>query len=191
MPDPEKNFFDNSDAVIPGEVVFLQREAMGFDGNSVISLPSSFHPPLMTDLTIFATVCQDPGNDGYVVGKGVNDQIRDFGLYLRSTRRTIWLAYGSSNSTEGFRHILFFYNISLADGNCHSIAATIDSFSNRAVLYVDGEAVRIHSPLPGVPYFRPFVSAASCTSGLPLICLVSSLVLGPWELQGLESIVAY
>lgn len=133
---------------------------MGFDGTSVISLPSTSHPPLMTDLTIFATVCQDPGNNGYIVGKGVNDQIRDFGLYLRSSRETVWLAYGATDDAEGFRHIIFFYNVTVADGGCHSVAATIDSFSNRAVLYVDGEAVGIRAPLPGVPNFRPFVSEA-------------------------------
>ena len=134
---------------------------MSFDGDSVISLPSSFHPPLMTDLTIFAVVCQDPNNDGYVVGKGVNDQVRDFGLYLRSSRRTVWLTYGATDDTSGFRHILFFYNVTVADGNCHSVAATIDSFSNRAVLYIDGQAVGIHSSLPGIPNFRPFVSIST------------------------------
>ena len=72
----------------------------------------------MTDLTIFATVCQEAN---YVVGKGRNDQIRDFGLYLQSSRRTIWLAYGASNISEGFRHIIVFYNISLADGNCQQL----------------------------------------------------------------------
>lgn len=158
LPDPEKNFFDNPSATLPGGIIFLQRESMGFDGNSVVSLPSDSLPPLMTDLTIFATLCQDDLNDGYVVGKGINDQLRDFGLYLRSSRETIWLAYGATETSDGFRHFIFFYNITLADGRCHSIAATIDSFSDRAVLYVDGEAVRIHAPLPGVPDFRPYVS---------------------------------
>ena len=131
---------------------------MGFDGTSVIALPATSHPLLMTDLTIFATVCQDPGNNGYVVGKGINDQIRDFGLYLRSSKRTVWLAYGASDDADGFRHLIFFYNVSVADGDCHTVAATIDSFSNRAVLYIDGEAVGIRAPLPGVPNFRPNVS---------------------------------
>lgn len=131
---------------------------MGFDGTSVVSLPSNSNPPLMTDLTIFATVCQDPDNDGYLIGKGINDQIRDFGLYLRSSRRTMWLAYGATDDVQGFRHLIFFYNVTVADGDCHSIAATIDSYSNRAVLYIDGEAERIHAPLPGVPNFRPYVS---------------------------------
>ena len=158
VPGPDRNFLDNSAASIPGDVLFLQRDTMGFDGTSVVSVPANSHPPLMTDLTIFATVCQDPGNNGYVVGKGINDQIRDFGLYLRSSRETVWLAYGATDEADGFRHLIFFYNVSVADGNCHSVAATVDSFSNRAVLYVDGRAAGIHAPLPGVPNFRPYVS---------------------------------
>lgn len=157
VPTEEKNFFDNPGAAIPGEVVFLQRETMGFDGLSVVSLPSNTHPPLMTDLTIFATVCQTPGNDGYVVGKGISDRIRDFGLYLRSSRQTVWLAYGADGSNPGFRSFIYFYNVSVADGECHSVSAVIDSTSNRAVLYVDGVAIRIHAPLPSVPDFRPNV----------------------------------
>ena len=131
---------------------------MGFDGTSVISLPTTANPPLATDLTIFATVCQDVGNDGYVVGKGINDRMRDFGLYLRSTKQTVWLAYGADGTTPGFREILFFYNVTVADGNCHSVAAVIDSAANRAVLYIDGEAVGIRAPLPSVPEFRSYVS---------------------------------
>lgn len=132
---------------------------MGFDGISVVSLPSNTHPPLMTDLTIFATVCQEANNDGYVVGKGVSDRIRDFGLYLRSSKQTVWLAYGTNENTPGFRSLIFFYNVTVADGQCHSVAAVIDSSSNRAVLYVDGEAIRVHAPLPSVPNFRPNVSS--------------------------------
>lgn len=159
LPEPNKNFFDNPGAVIPGDIIFLQRDPMGFDGSSVVSLPSNTPPPLMTDLTIFATVCQADNNDGYVVGKGINDRIRDFGLYLRSSLRRVWIAYGSDGSSPGFRSFIYFYNVSLADGQCHSIAAVIDSASNRAVLYVDGEAIRIHAPLPSLPDFRPNVSS--------------------------------
>lgn len=138
--------------------MFLQQPTMGFDGSSVVSLPANSHPSLVTDLTIFATVCQDIGNDGYVVGKGVNDRMRDFGLYLRSSKRTIWLAYGAEGNTPGFREILFFYDVSVADGSCHTVSAVIDSASNRAVLYIDGKAVGLRSPLPSFPEFRPGVS---------------------------------
>lgn len=153
----EKNFFDNPGSTLPGEAVFLQREEMGFDGLSVVSLPSNEPPPLMTDLTIFAVVCQAEGNDGYIVGKGLNDRLRDFGLYFRNSRHTVWLAYGTDGLNPGFRSIIYFYNVSIADGQCHSVSAVIDSHSNRAVLYIDGQAVRIHAPLPSVPEFRPNV----------------------------------
>ena len=158
QPSYGKNYYDNPGGTIPGQVMFLQQNAMGFDGTSVISLPTSSNPPLATDLTIFATVCQDIGNDGYVIGKGINDRMRDFGLYLRSTKQTVWLAYGADGATPGFREILFFYNVTVADGGCHSVSAVIDSASNRAVLYIDGEAVGIRAPLPSVPEFRPNVS---------------------------------
>ncbi len=169
VPDQDKNLFDNPGALLAGEVVFLQRDSMGFDGMSVVSLPSNSQPSLMSDLTIFATICQSPNNDGYVVGKGINDRIRDFGLYLRSSRQTIWLAYGTDGNNPGFRSFIYFYNITLADGVCHSIGAVIDSTSNRAVLYIDGEAARVHAPLPSVPEFRPNVSSnhntvAKCSS---------------------------
>ena len=144
--------------------MFLQREEMGFDGLSVVSLPTSDTPTLESDLTIFAVVCQVAGNNGYVVGKGINDRIRDFGLYFRDSRNTVWLAYGTDGLNPGFRSIIYFYDISIADGSCHSVAAVIDSHSNRAVLYIDGEAVRIHSPLPSVPEFRSNVSC--CLSSL-------------------------
>ena len=167
QPDAEKNFFDNPGSALPGEAVFLQREEMGFDGLSVVSLPSSEAPPLMTDLTIFAVVCQAEGNDGYVVGKGINDRLRDFGLYFRSSRQTVWLAYGTDGLNPGFRSIIYFYNISIADDQCHSVSVVIDSHSNRAVLYIDGQAVRIHAPLPSMPEFRPNVRP-STMKGLAL-----------------------
>ena len=69
--------------------MFLQQNMMQFNGRTVVPLPSTLHPQLTSDLTIFATVCQEPGNDGYIVGKGVNDRVRDFGLYLRSSKQTV------------------------------------------------------------------------------------------------------
>ena len=138
--------------------MFLQSTTMEFSGENYASLRASYHPELVSDLTIFAVVRQEPGNDGYVVGKGLNDKMRDFGLYLRSTKRTVWFAYGSDDNGKGFREIIFFYNVMIADGNYHSIAAVIDSSANRALLYVDGVVVAQQSPLPGVPAFRPGVS---------------------------------
>ena len=131
---------------------------MEFDGLTVVSLPNTMHPRLSSDLSVFATVCQASGNDGYIVGKGINDRIRDFGIYLRSTKRTVWLAYGyTGDSGDRFREILFFTNISIADGSCHSISSVIDSSTNRAVLYIDGAAVGTKT-LPSTPEFNPEVN---------------------------------
>ena len=136
---------------------------MELNGRTVIPLPNTLHPQLTSDLTIFATVCQEPGNDGYVVGKGVNDRVRDFGLYLRSSRRTVWLAYGytdeerDDDEVSRFREILFFTDVSVADGSCHSVSSVIDHSLNRAVLYIDGEAVGSKA-LPSTPEFLPEVS---------------------------------
>ena len=132
-----------------------------FDGQSIVSLPASSTSSLSNHLTIFATVCQEPGNDGYIVGKGINDRMRDFGLYFRSSKRTVWLAYGTDGVSPGFREILFFYNISVADGSCHTVAAVVDSSLNRAVLYVDGQVAAQRTSLPSVPVFRPEVRAVN------------------------------
>ena len=174
VPGPDKSNFESPGAQIPGQIVFVQRESMTFDGLSVIQKPSNAHPSLMADLTIFATVCQDPLNDGYIIGKGVNDRFRDFGLYLRSTMRTVWLSYGTGENNPGFRSIIYFYNVSVADGMCHSIAAVVDHSGNRALLYIDGVATRIYSPLPSVPRFRPNVSINIAS----LILCYNSVILG-------------
>ena len=134
---------------------------MMFDGQSIVSLPASSTSSISNHLTIFATVCQEPGNDGYIVGKGINDRMRDFGLYFRSSKRTVWLAYGTDGVSPGFREILFFYNISVADGSCHTVAAVVDSSLNRAVLYVDGQVAAQRTSLPSVPEFRPEVRAVN------------------------------
>lgn len=158
LPAYGSNYYDNAGSVISGETVFLQQNEMTFDGQSIVSLSSAITSSISNHLTIFATVRQEPGNDGYVIGKGINDRMRDFGLYFRSTKRTVWLAYGSDGVSPGFREIIFFYNISIADGNPHSVAAVIDSSVNRAVLYIDGEVAAQRTSLPSVPEFRPEVN---------------------------------
>ena len=157
LPLNSSNFFQNPSAALPGENMFLQETPMSLDGMSVVAVTARDHPNLASDLTIFAVVRQDPNNDGYLVGKGINDRMRDFGLYLRSSKRTIWLAYGSDENGRGFRDILFFYDVSVADGNFHSITAVVESSISQATLYIDGEVVGTRS-LPSVPQFRPGVS---------------------------------
>ena len=135
---------------------------MQLDGKTVIPLPNTMHPQLSSDLTVFATVCQEAGNDGYIVGKGVNDRVRDFGLYFRSNRRTVWLAYGYTEASgnreeERFREILYFTNVNITD-SCHSVASVIDHASNRAIVYIDGNAIGTKT-LPSTPEFLPEVSA--------------------------------
>ena len=130
---------------------------MSLDGESIVALPTSRAPRLESDITIFAVVYQEPGNDGYVVGKGINGNLRDFGLYLRSTKKTVWLVYGADSLGKGFKEIVFFYNVTVADGAFHSVAAVVDSSVNRAQLYIDGRLVGQQAPLPSVPTFRPEV----------------------------------
>ena len=162
LPFNGSNYFDNSATEIPGETVFLQDSSMEFDGEDVVTLPTSDSPDLQSDITIFAVVYQESGNDGYVVGKGINGNMRDFGLYLRSSRKTVWLVYGADSHGLGYKEIVFFHNVSVADGNTHSIAAVVDSTANRTLLYIDGEVIGQQSPLPSEPTFRPGVSHFSC-----------------------------
>lgn len=162
LPKYGSNYFDHVGEVVEGDSTFLQKNTMELDGKTVIPLPNTLHPQLSSDLTIFATVCQNAGNDGYIVGKGINDRVRDFGLYFRSRRRTVWLAYGYNDGSEGdetdrFREILYFTDVLIADGSCHSVASVIDHSSNRAILYIDGTAVGTKT-LPSTPEFIPEVS---------------------------------
>ena len=151
------NYYDHPGEAVSGDSTFLQKNTMELDRLTVIALPNALHPQLSSDLSIFATVCQEAGNDGYVVGKGVNDRVRDFGLYFRSSKQTVWLAYGyNDEDDERFREILFFTDVLIADGSCHSVSAVIDSSTNRAVLYIDGNAIGTKT-LPSTPEFNPQV----------------------------------
>lgn len=149
---------------------------MELDGLTVIPLSNALHPQLSSDFSVFATVCQEAGNDGYILGKGVNDRVRDFGLYLRSTKQTVWLAYGyNDEDNERFREILFFTDVLVADGNCHSVAAVIDSSSNRAVLYIDGNAIG-SKVLPSTPEFNPEVSKRFANPHLNILFRLQTLI---------------
>jgi hypothetical protein len=162
LPRYGSNYYDHVGEVVSRGSTFLQQNTMELNGRTVVPLANTLHPQLTSDLTIFATVCQEPGNDGYVVGKGLNDRVRDFGLYLRSSKQTVWLAYGYSDNDDAgdddndsrFREILFFTDVLVADGSCHSVASVIDHSLNRAVLYIDGKAVGSKT-LPSTPEFLP------------------------------------
>ena len=95
LPKYGSNYYDHVGEVVEGDSTFLQMNTMELDGKTVIPLPNTLHPQLSSDLTIFATVCQNAGNDGYIVGKGINDRVRDFCLYFRSRRKDsvagVWL----------------------------------------------------------------------------------------------------
>ena len=161
LPKYGSNYYDHVGEVVSGDTTFLQQNTLQLNGRTVIPIENTLHPQLSSDLTIFATVCQEAGNDGYIVGKGVNDRVRDFGLYLRSSKQTVWLAYGYSDNEEDetsrFREILYFTNVLVADGSCHSVASVIDHSLNRAVLYIDGNAFDSRN-LPSTPEFLPEVS---------------------------------
>ena len=60
--------------------------------------------------------------------------------------------------------ITIYIKVTVADGGCHSVAAVIDSPSNRAVLYIDGEPVGIQTPLPNIPEFK----VVKCTCFRPI-----------------------
>lgn len=188
LPLNASNYFQNPSANLPGENMYLQETPMALDGLSVVAVTARNHPNLASDLTIFAVVRQEPNNDGYLVGKGINDRMRDFGLYLRSSKRTVWLAYGSDEGGKGFRDILFFYDVSVADGKFHSVTAVVESSVSKATLYIDGEVVGTRT-LPSTPQFRPGVSILSrsmltksilslpfCSSTSSMLVVVHSLV---------------
>lgn len=151
------NYFENSLRKVSGETVFLQDTSVVLDGEDVVTLPAKDAPTLNSDITIFGVVFQEPNNDGYVIGKGINGNLRDFGLYLRSSRKTVWLVYGADNHGIGYKEIVFFHNVTVADGKYHSVAAVVDSTANRTQLYIDGIVVGQQSPLPSLPTFRPGV----------------------------------
>ena len=134
-------------------IILVSRDT-SFNGSVIIHKPADDHPEVMTDITIFAIVQQTADNDGYVVAKGVNDQFRDFGLYLRSTKQQVWVPY---RTVGGSRDIIIFDDVLLDNSTFQSIAVVVDSVNNRCVLYIDGAVERSKS-LIGRPEFNPGVS---------------------------------
>jgi len=125
-----------------------------FNGIMVEHRPVDDHPDVMKDITMFGVVQQSIDNDGYIVAKGINDQIRDFGVYLRSSKQQVWVPY---RTVGGSRDIIIFNDVVVADNNAfHSVAAVVDSINNRCILYLDGNVVDT-KPLIGEPEFNPEV----------------------------------
>ena len=142
--------------MLSGDMTVLVNNDTLFNGIIVEHRPVDDHPDVMKDITIFGVAQQVMDNDGYIVAKGVNDQFRDFGVYLRSSKKQVWVPY---RTVGGSRDIIIFNDVSIADGSAdfHSIAAVVDSINNRCILYLDGNVVDT-KPLIGEPEFNPGVS---------------------------------
>ena len=148
------SYYQRSDSVLPGDMAVLVNNDILFNGMIVEHKPVEDHPDVTNNITIFAVVQQSSGNDGYIVAKGLNDQTRDFGLYLRSNEQQVWVPYRTAG---GSRDIVMFNDIVIADNIFHSVTAVIDSINNRCILYLDGNVVDT-KPLKGRPEFNPGVS---------------------------------
>ena len=103
------------------------------------------------DVTIITYVQQDDSNTGYVIAKGFDDEMRDWGLLLAYNR--IALIY---RTDMGSYETVTFSGVTVADGRNHSVAAIIDSKNNQAVISVDGDVST--AVLNQQPEFRPGVS---------------------------------
>lgn len=154
------SYYQRSESVLPGDITVLVSSDTLFDGTIVEHRPVDDHPDIMKDITVFGVVQQTVNNDGYIVAKGVNDQFRDFGVYLRSSKQQIWVPY---RTVGGSRDIIIFNDVVIADGSpaFHSIAAVVDNTNNRCILYLDGNVVDT-KPLIGEPEFNPGVSNQPC-----------------------------
>ena len=103
------------------------------------------------DVTIITYVQQDDSNTGYVIAKGFDDEMRDWGLLLAYNR--IALTY---RTDKGPYETITFSGVTVADGRNHSVAAIIDSTNQQAIISVDGDVST--AALNQQPEFRPGVS---------------------------------
>ena len=131
IPDPSLNLIGSGHTYVDTLHDFTQSVL------TFLTVPSTDHPDLTPDLTIFGVFSQMPGNDAYLIAKGYDDVMRDFGLYLRGSQNSTWLVY--SNAGGNYSTQVFLHDIPIDDGEFHTIAATIDTATGRASLYVDGE----------------------------------------------------
>ncbi|KAI6652593.1 hypothetical protein LOD99_4378 [Oopsacas minuta] len=115
-----------------------------------LTIPATDHPALTPDITLFGVFNQVPDNDAYLIAKGHDVIMRDFGLYLRGSEDFTWLVY--SNTGGNYTTQVFFHESPIDDGVYHTIAATIDTDTMRAALYVDGDLLE-YQMLEGIPLF--------------------------------------
>ena len=136
---------------IPGEETTFVSQAERFDGVRIIRRPATDHPDLDMDLTIITYVQQDDSNTGYVIAKGFDDVMRDWGLLLAYNR--IAVVY---RNTMGSFETVTFSGVTVADGRNHSVAAVIDNTNKQVIVSVDGVAST--ADLNQQPEFQPGVS---------------------------------
>ena len=108
-----------------------------FRGVDPITISITKRPILTLDLSIFTRFKQESNNEGYIVAKGVSAHARDFGLYLRGTSDSVWFVY---KSKTGFHDYAIFSNITVDDGNIHTMGVVLLQVENSrfVYLYVDG-----------------------------------------------------
>lgn len=168
IPSYGSNYFESDIVDIPGEETTFISQAEQFDGLRIIRRPATEHPDLDMDLTIITYIQQDVSNTGYVIAKGFNDQMRDWGLLLAYNR--IEIVY---RTNTGSYETIRFSSVTVADGRNHSVSAVIDSTNNQAFISVDG--VVSTAVLNQQPKFQPGVSLRiRSTHNSPLILSCSS-----------------
>ena len=150
IPSYGSNYFESNVVDIPGEETTFISQPEQFDGLRIIRRPATDHPDLDTALTIVAYIQQDDYNTGYVIAKGYDDQMRDWGLLLAYNR----IAIVYRINAESYETITF-SEVTVADGHDHFIAAVIDSTKNQVFISIDGvvtTAILNHQPMfqPGV-----------------------------------------
>ena len=144
IPDPSLNLIGSGHTYVDTLHDFTQSVL------TFLTVPATDHPALTPDLTIFGLFSQVPDNDAYIIAKGYDDVMRDFGLYLRGSHDATWLVY--SNAGGNYSTQVFLHDTPIDDGEFHTIAATIDTATGRAALYVDGELLE-YQRLEATPSF--------------------------------------
>lgn len=168
VPSYGSNYFESDAVDIPGEVTAFISQAEEFDGWRIIRRPATDHPDLDMDFTIITYVQQSNSNTGYVIAKGFNDQMRDWGLLLAYNR--IEIIY---RTTTGSYETITFDGVTVADGNNHSVVAVIDSKNKLATIVVDGVASTMDLIVqcqfqPGVSCYHVFYDTDKLHN--PVVC---------------------